>query len=76
MFRKLITIAATLIAATGLAVAGAGIASADTGNTSFTATYPEGTASGGTVTWTCSRTWRSRLSTRRTLRHQISDPQR
>ena len=54
MFRKLITIAATLIAATGLAVAGAGIVSADTGNTSFTATYPQGTASGGTVTWTCS----------------------
>ena len=40
MFRKLITIAATLIAATGLAVAGAGIASADTGNTSCTATSP------------------------------------
>ena len=54
MFRTLITIAATLIAATGLALAGTGIASAGTGNTSFTATYPEGTASGGTVTWTCS----------------------
>jgi hypothetical protein len=53
MFRKLISIAVTLIAATGLALAGAGIASANTGNAHFTATYTEPTASGGTVTWTC-----------------------